>query len=90
MPPVRHLDGLRSPGGGAFGEERRAVTADDFDARPLGQPRGLRRCLPVGQQVDGRRVSMSTRTVPYLRPLRVAYSSTPTSRGAGVSGSGNA
>jgi hypothetical protein len=52
MPPVRDLDGLRCPGGGALGEERGTVAADDLDTGPLCQPRGQSRRLPVGQQVN--------------------------------------
>lgn len=48
---VRDLDGLRRSGSGALGKERRAVTADHLDARPLGQPGRQARCLPVGQQI---------------------------------------
>ena len=53
VPPVRDLDSLRCPGGGAFGEERGTVAADDLDTGPLCQPCGQSRCLPVGQQIDG-------------------------------------
>ena len=40
VPPVRDLDRLRRSGGGALGEERRSVPADDLDAGPLGEPCG--------------------------------------------------
>lgn len=53
VPPVRDLDGLRGAGGGAPGEERCPVPADDLDAWPFGEPDRQAGCLPVGQQVDG-------------------------------------
>lgn len=53
VPPVRDLDGLRGAGGGAFGEERRTVTADDLNARPFGEPGRQAGRLPVRQQIDG-------------------------------------
>jgi hypothetical protein len=64
MPPVCDLDRLRRSGRGAFGEERRAVPADDLDAGPLGEPGSQAGCLPVREQIDRTRVSTSTRTVP--------------------------
>lgn len=45
--------GLRGVSTGTFGEERRAVAADDFDAGVLAQPRGQSPGLVVGQQVQG-------------------------------------
>lgn len=52
MPPVRDLGRLRRSGRSALGEERRAVPADDLDARPLGEPGGQTRCLPVREEID--------------------------------------
>ncbi len=42
-----------------------------------------------GRRSTGRRVSTSTSTVPWIRPLRWAYSSTPTTRGVATGGSGS-
>lgn len=59
MPPVRDLRRLWCSGRGALGEERRVVSADDFDAGPLSEPSGLidanhTRCrhLRLGKRVD--------------------------------------
>ena len=52
VPSVGDLEGLRGAAGGAFGEEGRAVTADDLDAGPLGEPGRERVRLPVRQEVD--------------------------------------
>ncbi|WP_326815646.1 hypothetical protein [Streptomyces sp. NBC_01763] len=60
----RRLEGLRGAAGGTFGEEGRPVTADDLDAGPLGEPDRERVRLPIGKEVDRRRVSTSTSTVP--------------------------
>jgi hypothetical protein len=62
-------------------EERRAVPANDLDLRSLRQPCSQARRLPVRQRSTARLVSTSTSTVPWTRPLRVAYSLTPTTRG---------
>jgi hypothetical protein len=53
VPPVRDLNGLRGTGGGACGEERRPVAADDLNAWPVGEPGRQAGRLPVRQQVDG-------------------------------------
>lgn len=90
MPPVCDLDGLRCTGGGALGEERRPVPAHDLDAGPMGEPGRQARCLPVGQQVDRAAGLDVDENGAVVAALRVAYSSTRTTRGAGTSGSGRA
>lgn len=52
MPPVGDLHSLRRSGSGTFGEERRAVPADDLNTRSLGEPGGQTGCLPVRKQID--------------------------------------
>lgn len=49
MPSVGDLEGLRGARG-TFGKEGRPVTADDLDARPLGEPGRERVRLPIGKR----------------------------------------
>ncbi|MFI0779366.1 hypothetical protein [Streptomyces sp. NPDC021212] len=64
VPPVRDLDGLLGCRGGVFSEERCSVPADDLDAWPVGEPGRQLDASRSGSSSLGRRVSMSTRTVP--------------------------
>ncbi|WKX15852.1 hypothetical protein [Streptomyces sp. NL15-2K] len=54
MPLIGDLEGLWGASGGTFGIEGGAVSADDLDAGPLGEPGRQRVCFTVGQEVDRR------------------------------------
>lgn len=63
MPPVCHMDRVGGAKPSSLGVGAGAVTADHLDAGVIRQPAGDGLDPAVGQQVDGRRVSMSTRIV---------------------------
>lgn len=52
VPPIGDLQGLWGAAGGAVGEERGPVAADDLDAGALGEPGREGVGLPVGQEID--------------------------------------
>jgi hypothetical protein len=84
VPAVGHLHGIGRGFGAGPGVGAGVVAADDLDAWVVSQPLIQGRAVTAGQQVDDPATFRSTRMVPWLWPLRMAQSSTPSTRGVGA------